>query len=559
MVNVQDERVCVETKTLSAVIDRGWLTSLTSKATGEQLIEPFEPGEESALKLVYRGDEAVRLDGVRVGGVHAHAISGSRAEIRFDSWDGDGVMQVAEDVETGDLIMEPSAYSSRPGVCACRWTLRGLRRDLELVAPLWQGMKVAVDDPINRNARRAWPIHWEAALAILQGSGGGLWVHARDDRYRYKALKFGGSNDPRALSFDTDAPGPVEGNLSAGGLAWRLNVHQGDWRRPAAAYRDWLWEAYGLMSARDRRPEWLWDVALAICWCPGDTALLDAVAGRVEPRRVLIHFPHWRKDRYDQNYPTYTPSPEARAFIAKGREMGFHIAPHFNAVDMDPQHPTYALFRDFQYRHVETGRIQGWAYGKGQYIEVPNSNAALLQGRPWNVMVKVHPGLAMWRSVLGEAIQEAARDLALHTVFVDVTLTSFNLRNCLADGMTPTEGMKRLIDHVAGLDGGLAVGGEGLNEITMQSLCFAQAHLYGYSDQVEGIERTGGCPLNDFLFGSLCRTIGYSRLSGKTEAEVLRMRLHEEHGAIPTITVRTPDEILSPNPAVRAALERASS
>jgi hypothetical protein len=74
---------------------------------------------------------------------------------------------------------------------------------------------------------------------------------------------------------------------------------------------------------------------------------------------------------------------------------------------------------------------------------------------------------------------------------------------------------------------------------------------------VEGLERTGACPLNDFLFGRLCRTFGYSRLSGKTEDEAVRMRVHEQLGAIPTVTVRTPEEITSPNTAVRRALDLA--
>lgn len=558
MISVDGQQVRVETGTLSAVIERGWLTSLINRATGEQLIVPFDVGEEAALKLVYRGDETVRLDGVRAGGVCARRISDHRAEIRFNSWDGDGVMEVTEDPETGDLIVEPSAYSGRPGVCACRWTLRGLRGGLELVAPLWQGMKAALDDPINRNARRTWPAHWEAGLAILQGAEDGFWVHCRDERLRYKALKFGGSSDHRALSFDAEAHGPIEGNFAAGGLAWRVNVHQGDWRAPAALYRDWLWKAYNLKEAAARRPAWLPDIAMAVSWCPGSPELLDALAQRVEPPRVLLHFPHWRTDGYDQNYPTYTASEEARAFIAKGQAMGFHIAPHFNSLEVDPSNPAYALVRDFQFRHLETGRLYGWAYENRQMLDVPGSNATLGSSRDRNVMVKVHPGLAMWRSLLGEAIQAAAEQLALETVFIDVTLATYNLRNCHVDGMTPTEGIRRLIDYVSQIGGGLAVGGEGLNEITMQGLSFAQAHLYGYGDVAEGVERTGGCPLNDFLFGGLCRTIGYSRLSGKTEADVLRMRLHEEHGAIPTVTVRSAEEILHPNPAVARVLEMAA-
>ena len=102
------------------------------------------------------------------------------------------------------------------------------------------------------------------------------------------------------------------------------------------------------------------------------------------------------------------------------------------------------------------------------------------------------------------------------------------------------------------------VGGEGRNEVTAQGLSFAQAHLFrSWQENAAGLERTGGCALNDFLFGRLCRTIGYSALSGKTEAEQLRMRIHEEHGAIPTITIDGPDEILRPNPAVDRVLARA--
>jgi hypothetical protein len=560
MITVEGSEVRVQTSTLSAVIDRGWLTSLVRKATGEQFIAPFDAAQESAVQLVYRGGETVGLDGVRAAdGIRARRICDARAEIVFHSWDGDGVLEVAEDAATGDLVLTPSAHAGRPGVLACRWTLKGLRSDLDLVAPLWQGVKMAVDDPINRGARRPWPVHWEAGLAILQGPKSGLWVHTQDTGYRYKALKFGGSSDPRSLSFDAEAYGPVEDNLAAGSLPWRINVYEGDWRVPAAVYRDWHRKAYDLGHAASTRPEWLRGLSMAVSWCLANGELLDAIARKVDPRRVLLHFPDWRTDAYDQNYPTYKASEKGKAFIAKAQGMGYHIAPHFNSVDMDPSNPVYALVRGFEYRDVETGYLQGWAYEKGQVLSVPSSNASLATNRRRNVMVKIHPGLGMWRSVLGEAIQAAAEELSLDTVFIDVTLVSLNLRNSLVEGMTSSEGMKRLIEHVSRLGRGLVVGGEGRNEITAQGLSFAQEHLYGYGEVAQGAERTGGCALNHFLFGDLCRTIGYARLSGKTEAEALRMRLHEEHGAIPTLTVHSAEEILKPNAAVAHVLDLAAS
>ena len=115
-----------------------------------------------------------------------------------------------------------------------------MRSDLELVAPLFQGVRLKLDDPLLRESRWAWPASWEAGFAILQSKAGGFWIHAQDSNYRYKALRTGTKSDPFALCFDTEAYGPVDNNLSAGGLEWRINVFDGDWKIPAGQYRDWL-------------------------------------------------------------------------------------------------------------------------------------------------------------------------------------------------------------------------------------------------------------------------------------------------------------------------------
>ena len=192
-------------------------------------------------------------------------------------------------------------------------------------------------------------------------------------------------------------------------------------------------------------------------------------------------------------------------------------------------------------------------------LGVPESNESRLHHRDKNVMVKVHPGLSMWRSILGENILKAVGELTLDTVFIDVTLCIWNIHNCLVESMAPTEGMKRLIEHVASLGSGLTVGGEGLNEITAQGESFAQAHLFkSWQSSIEGLERTGACSLNEFLFGKLCRTIGYSGLGGGNNDEELRMQIHLEHNAIPTITIESAEEITNPNPGVKRMLEIAA-
>ena len=559
-VQVTNNQVVVDTSTLHAVLDNGFLVSLKSKAGGEEFINAFDKNDYSALQLIFLRDDTADFNDKSFNQVSLNQVSGNRAEIIFHCWYGDGVITVTADDETGDLVIEPSAYTSRPGVLACRWNLQGMRPDLQLVAPFFQGIRMKLDDPLLADSRWTWPFYWEAGLAILQSKNRGFYVHSRDTAYRYKALKTGSKSTPYILGLDSEAYGPVDNNLSAGGLSWRLNVYEGDWPVAAATYRDWLWGAYNLGREEQLRPSWMNNVKFAISWCPGDPAVLDALAKKIDPSKVLVHFPEWRKDIYDQNYPDYIASEKGKAFIAKGRQMGFHIMPHFNANDMDPSNPVYAMVRDFQYRDLEKKNILGWSWLDGRVLNVPESNESRLHNRDKNVMVKIHPGLTMWRSILGERVQQAAADLVLETVFLDVTLVTPNLYNCLVESTTPSEGMKKLIAHIGELGNGLVVGGEGLNEITMQGLTFAQAHLFkSWQVSVNGLERTGGCNLNQVLFGKLSRIIGYSGMSGKNKDEEMRMQIHLEHGGIPTIVIDSADEIVNPNPAVRRMLEIANN
>ncbi|UCF35308.1 MAG: hypothetical protein JSU96_10645 [Acidobacteriota bacterium] len=553
--SVSGKRITVNTAMMEAILDSGRLTSLKNKSTGEQFIEGGS-GTRNTLELVYPNRELAEVGESDLGECAVKQVSPLRAEVKYQSYKGDGVVSVEVCAVTGDLLVEPSAYSSRPGVRACRWNIPGIRPQLELVAPFFQGIKLPLSDSLIQDSHWTWPMSWEAGLAILQSQDSGFWIHTQDNRYRYKALQVGGKGGVNSIGLDTEAYGPLDSNLAAGGLTWRINVFQGGWEKPAEIYRQWLWKAYGLDEQEEKRKEWIKEVRMAISWCPGETAILDALARKVDPQAVLIHFPDWRTDAYDENYPTYQASPQAREFLTKGHKMGFRIMPHFNSIDMDPSHPVYERIRDFQYRTLEKKDIWGWSWFDGRPMGVPESNAARGKYRDKKVMVKVHPGLSIWRSILGDAMREAGRDLNLESAFIDVTLTTGNLHNCLVEGLTSSEGMDRLIRQVAALGDGLVIGGEGLNETTFQGQSFAQVHLFrSWQTSIEGLERAGGCTLNDLLFSRLCRAFGYSGLGGRNDAEILRSKIHREHNTIPTITIRSANEIENPNATVGAILK----
>lgn len=560
MIHVNNQRIVVETRTLIAVWERGTLVSLARKSDGKTLLST-SANAAAPLTLLYSGSESVPLGMEPEDTVLCRRHNDHRAEIRVHGWYGDGVIRLAEDETTGDMIVEPSGYASRPGLRACRWTMGGLDRSFRLVAPFFQGIRLPLEDAFIHKSLWRWPHQWEAGLSILEERDGCLAVHCEDTRYRYKALSVGSEGDPYRLGFDTEAYGPIDANLAAGGLAWRVNVYEGDWQKPAERYRSWLKTAYRL--EHEPRPTWIHDVRLALSWCPTDTRILGALRTLLPPERVLIHLPNWRTDPYDENYPTYEPSPEGRAFVETARHAGFRIMPHFNSVDMDPTHPVYSLVRDFQYRSLESKRVEGWTWVNGSVKPVPESNADRLKHRNKKTMVKIHPGLSTWRSLLAENVQRAVETLSLEVVFLDVTLCSWNLFNCLVEDTTSTEGMKRLVQEVQQLNGGLVVGGEGRNEITALHEGFAQVHLFrSWHRSTEAFERlveTGLCPLNEFLFGEWCRSFGYSGLSGRTPEEAVRMRAHVRLGAIPTLTIGSAEALTQPNDAVREMLHLAIS
>ncbi|MBK9391266.1 MAG: hypothetical protein IPN68_14125 [Bacteroidetes bacterium] len=555
-VKVTDNKIVIDTISLSATIEKGVITSLKDKPSGEEFIEKPDTANFRALQLLYRNNELININEEKFGSTETRQLSEQRAEVRFNSWDGDGVLNVSVDDITGDLVIEPSAYSSRPGVFACRWNISGIKPSLDLVAPFFQGIKLKMDDPLIKNSRWRWPSDWEAGLAIFQSKERGFWIHTEDTQYRFKALQTGTSTDPFVMGLDSEAFGPIDDNLSAGGICWRINTFKGDWKVPAEKYRQWYWKAYNLEAEEQQRQKWIRDVKFAVSWCPGNTDVLDALAKKIDPGKVLLHFSNWRTDGYDENYPDYFASESAKMFLKKGREMGFHIMPHFNSIDMDPSNPVYERVRDFPYRSVETKQLQGWSWYNSRVIGVPESNTNRMGNRDKKVMVKIHPALSMWRSILGERILNASKELSLNTIFIDVTLCIWNIHNSIVESMPPTEGMNKLIRHISELGNGLAVGGEGLNEITAQRLSFAQVHLYrSWQTSTEGLDRAGGCNLNELLFGKLCRTFGYSGLSGRNKDEELRMQVHLDHGAIPTVTIRSAEEITNPNAAVKRMLE----
>jgi hypothetical protein len=556
---LENNILTVETSTQTAIFENGIITSLVSKVNNKKYIET--DASEVGVYIVWSNGETRRLD---TGSVECHLLSGKRAEFIYHSWYGDGVTYISADDESGDILIRPSAASGRPGVKGCGFSVKGIDKDLYALTPTCQGVKLKLDDPLYLGSTYDWPLSWEIGLIIFESENkDGFWAHCRDDKYLPKALSMGSAADPHRIALISEAYGPLDNNKSAGGVTWRINVYEDGWRVPAQTYKDWYYKTYDIEKTKAKRPDWVSEIKMAVSWADSNTKMLDALAGRVDPNKVVIHMANWRDFQYDQNYPDYTPSAAAVKYIERGAELGFKIAPHMNSMEVDPSHPVYRLLSDFQMLHIDSKTVYGWGWDNGRYLGVPWTEYAKTdpRNRPYNIMTKIHTGLSMWHSELYKRVSEVAEKYPVAACFIDVTLCTYNLHNALVEGRTSTEGMNDLIKMLTEICGGLPIGGEGLNEITAQGLSFAQMHLYRNTHHSSpGLERCGGdCAINDYILGGLCKTIGYAGLAGRSEDEYTRLRVYDDHNTIPTIITNNPDDILNPNPFVKSVFDRANS
>lgn len=555
-IRIQGNRIEITTARLSATFEGPELVELRNPQ-GQVLARRPKKGVP-ALTLGFSNGEATPLCVTQYAQVRVVKVGQRVVHVHVADENGDACVRLWID-EAERLVVEPSAHTIRRGLSSVCWRVAGIAPRLKLVAPFYQGCRQDLAHPLIAGKHWEWPHRWEAALAILQGAGGGFSVAAYDSANHPKAVRVGSGDSVRSLGFETMLNGPARDSVAVGSLQWVIDTHQGDWQVSAGVYRAWLQAERGMAALGALRPAWAAEIRLALQWANNNPAVLDAVAKIIDPAKVLIHQSSWRADPYDVNYPEYRAGKAGAAYIRKAEDMGFRVMPHFNFFAIDPNHPAFAGLTDFVARQFGSQRLMAWRWKDGHCPAPPQGFGTLANLRDEKLMYYLHTGASAWRRLLAERIATAARKHHLPAVFVDQTLCTWNLDNALIEDLTMTEGMVALTKELTELDGPLAVGGEGLNEMNMRYQTFAQAHLFESHHRSNAhFTELDPVPVGAFLYGDMCKTMGYANIAGDTPESVWRLEVHERLGAMPSLIVSRPQDVLKPNKAVRRVLDRAT-
>jgi len=551
MIHKTEQGLVVESATTIVEFKQDRIVSIRDARTSEEFLDPALQENEPGFELLHQNGKTSPL-GVHplAHQVHTTLLTGQIAEMVVNDWECDVSARITIDEPTGDILIEPSAWTMQGGIAGLGLNVAGIRKDLQLVGPFQQGIRLPMDHPQMQGKYAVWPSDWEAGFLVFENGQSGFTVQAWDSHFLFKGVRIGRQTNSQVAQFLTLSPGPLENNRCVGNLCWRISAYQGDWTMPVKRYRDWYWQAFHLEEAAKLRPDWLEDIRLAVSWCPTNPDLLDALAKKIDPKAVFLHVPAWRIYQYDQDYPSYIPDEKGKAFLLKAGEMGFHAAPHLNTCQMNPDHPLFFQARDFCTRSPMDLRWGGWTWlpvkGWGNYGP-PQSYSQMPSHKDWNVLVNVHLAWSPWRRQLTQQVAHLIEELKLDSVFVDVAQFIHNSNNAQLEGLSYAEGSLKLIRELAELAQGFCVSGEGRNEISTQFLSMVQFHLYNFAhvNAIDGQDvhwvLDGTLPVGELLFKGLARGIGYNYGQGQNRRYMIDATLKQ--GAMPTLIFETPDPV----------------
>ena len=539
-IDCDGSKLTVESRHFTAEFEGARLISVIARQGGTQLCR--KDSSVFPLALVYANGDMLKED--KHHRIQVKPLSKLAARIIIAGDDSDRELFIRLDGATGDLCVTPNGSSARRGVLAIRWTIAFAREDA-LVLPCVNGLLVESNREFPGNDRFSWPFRWNAQLAIAQRDGSSLMVHSEDTAFKFKALNLARKGGLTTLGFDSEQVGPVWDNRSAGGVEWRLNVYQGDWRKPATRYRDWMCQAYQLEEKRSRRPQWVNDISFTLQWANADVRLLEAVAKIHRPEKTLIHLSNWRTSKYDVDYPDYIPSDDAKAFMEKANALGFKVMPHFNYFACYLKHPIFQQVRDWQIRSVAGNTPEGWYWPPDTY--------------DYTRMAYIHPGLGLWRRTLIDAVMEACHRIKAPVAFLDQTLCTWNTDNGVVENLTTVEGMRQMQEEFVAIQPDIVLAGEGLNEISFQRQCFAQAHIHDGWGELKPHHIAAAHSICSFLWKGHTRLVGYYHLSPKDKDAEIGIEVYRRMGAIPTLICNDPALITKDQPVVKRLMELAGS
>ena len=530
-ITIDSETIHVETDSYKVQFDRGVITQLHNKLTGETytLTPQVGQGIQGETGILKRdpfsrarfADRNLFIWTRHATEVETRKIDTDTAENVFRRGGDEIRIVVGIDPNTDDLLISGDCVSESPKVYGIQWGIGHLDLyNLDLILPSHSGRLIDASDAIRYENFYYPHRDWAVQLAIIQAERGGFYVRGTDITFQFKELNYQSDTGEFGLGFRTHNQAPWDGLTEAKSVTWRLNTYVGDWCVPAQIYRDWMDEAFDPWRFSEV-PAWADDIGLVIFHSTLEKEMLKPLAELVDPTKTLLNVVDWRKDRHPINYPDYTPHEKFGVFVEEARRLGFRVMPYANLHDCSPSHPAYPEFQEFQYRLPWNGELTGWLWDE---IDNPNRSA--------------HISLAssQWRNLLVQRFKTVWEKYNIDAFDLDVSHYVLNDANGLIEGLTSAQGNVLMHKELAEAMPGVVFAGEEFHEVTFFRESFAKRVL------PEGTPH----PIGAFLFSPYIRPYGGGVVGIEEPEYHIMLNAYEGRGVLPTLSLGTKDDLDRP-------------
>ncbi len=418
------------------------------------------------------------------------------AKIEFSQFpkltDAEGALQISV-TEKGDLYVLPTAQTET-GLESASWTIAYIPLEYNIISTRGGGEKLTRNSPYKvRNYD--YPLGWDAQLLIVEGKDHGFYLFGDDTHGSPKNVRVERSDKGWKIVCTSINDAPFDDKTTLQPRRWYINTYEGDWRVPAQRYRAWAAAAFGAKPLADHNPAWVADIYAFTTIEFVNDELLQELARQFDPKQTLLYMHHWRNQHFDRDAPNYhEPAENYLAFIKKAQALGFKVMVHVNFWGVSPDHPIYAEMAPYHLLKQDGSR--------GRYANY-NQN-------PPVIMNYISPASKKWREFFIGELKRTLEATGADAIHLDQNFHAHNDFNGIIDGLTFNEGILQYHKEVREALPGIALGGEGLNELTFAYMDFAQRHVWSaMGGTVDRAALSIAHPIDSYLFQPYTRHYGW--------------------------------------------------
>ncbi len=486
----ESEAISIKGQQWTARFEEGALTNLVDNA-GRALVARPTPAKAGEMTLRCNGKEYYSTNTEPLAGTDGGASQLSNIK----KLDGAKVgLHFKMDAASGDLVVFQNAETSAGGLEWAEWKIGYIPLDYNIIVPGGNGEVMTRDSPYPKKGF-FYSLGWDAQLLVIEGAGHGFYVWMDDVAARPKSISVERTSQGWIILCRTINEAPFTGHTQLDRQRWRVNVYEGDWRVPAKRYRDWAQQAFNVKPLDQRHPEWAQDIRVVLTLLRMNHELLEEYAKQLDPKQTLLYLSHWRRQHFDRDAPNYDEfNPEALPFIRRAQALGFHVMLHVNFWGVTPGHPLMEEMGRYQVRDLN-----------GKPMRYSNLNQ-----KPPLYLNYISPASARWREEFIGRMKKLIQLSGADGIHLDQNFHSHNDMNGRIDGLSFNEGLLRYHEELRAALPGIALGGEGLNELTYRYMDFAQRHVWSImGGTIDRAALSTAHPISSYLFSPYVRHYGW--------------------------------------------------